>query len=237
MVKYIVQIFFLNSLFTFSQSIQSNLEYLYPSEGLEFKYQDNWGRKNYKKVIKQFKNNPLEPNDIVFLGNSLTAAGNNWSDRLDYPKIKNRGIGGDVTDGVFARLEEIIHFKPKAVFLLIGINDIRNNGSPYIPSPEYVGANIIKITNYLKRRCPQSQIFVQTILPTQKKGSSESINIVNDIIKSSENNDFEVIDLYSIFVNEKGVILNEYTTDGVHLNEKGYEKWTEFVKPIVHSLK
>jgi lysophospholipase L1-like esterase len=38
-------------------------------------------------------------------------------------------------------------------------------------------------------------------------------------------------------VNEKGVILNEYTTDGVHLNEKGYEKWTEFVKPIVHSLK
>ena len=93
-----------------------------------------------------------------------------------------------------------------------------------------------KLHNPVKR-CPQSQIFVQTILPTQKKGSSESINIVNEIIKSSENNDFEVIDFYSIFVNEKGVILNEYTTDGVHLNEKGYEKWTEFVKPIVHSLK
>ena len=37
----------------------------------------------------------------------------------------NRG-GGDTTDGVLARLDEIIYFKPKAV-LLIGINDLWNN--------------------------------------------------------------------------------------------------------------
>jgi len=33
------------------------------------------------------------------------------------------------------------------------------------------------------------------------------------------------------------LINKEYTTDGVHLNEKGYEKWAEFIKPIVHSIK
>jgi lysophospholipase L1-like esterase len=237
MIKFIIQLIFLNSLLTFSQSIHSNLEYLYPSEGLEFRYQEDWGRANYNKVIEQFKKKPLEKNDIVFLGNSITAGGNNWSKRLDYPKIKNRGIGGDVTDGVFARLEEIIHYKVKAIFLLIGINDIWNNGSPDIPSPEYIGTNIIKITHYLKMRSPKSRIYVQTVLPTEKEDLIESINTVNEIIKSSENKDFKVIDLHSIFVYEDGLINKEYTTDGVHLNEKGYEKWAEFIKPIVHSIK
>jgi len=237
MIRGLVQIIFLNSLLSFSQSNNSNLEYLYPSEGLEFKYQEDWGRENYKKVIKQFKNNPLEINDIVFLGNSITAGGKNWAERLDYPKIKNRGISGDVTDGVFARLEEIIHYRAKAIFLLIGINDVWNNGSPNIPSTEYIGANIVKIAQYLKMRSPKSLIYVQTVLPTLKEDFIESINAVNEIIMSSENNDFKVIDLHSIFVNEDGLIYKEYTTDGVHLNETGYEKWVDLIKPIVHSIK
>ena len=58
------------------------------------------------------------------MGNSITAGGGNWSLRLDYPNIKNRGIGGDTTDGVLARLDEVIYFQPEAVFLLIGINDL-----------------------------------------------------------------------------------------------------------------
>ncbi len=53
MIKFIIQLIFLNSLLTFSQSIHSNLEYLYPSEGLEFRYQEDWGRANYNKVIEQ----------------------------------------------------------------------------------------------------------------------------------------------------------------------------------------
>lgn len=238
MTKYIVQIVFLNSALCFSQSDNlSNLEYLYPSEGLELIYQDDWGRVNYKKAIKRFKKKPLEINDVVFLGNSITAGGKNWSERLDYPKIKNRGIGGDVTDGVFLRLEEIIHYKVKAIFLLIGINDIWNNDSPNIASPEYIGANIIKITQYLKMRSPESLIYVQTVLPTLEENFSESIDSVNDIIKSSENNNYKVIDLHSIFVDENGLMKKEYTTDGVHLNEKGYENWSEFIKPIVYSIK
>ena len=32
-----------------------------------------------------------------------------------------------------------------------------------------------------------------------------------------------VIDLYSIFVNNKGQLKNDLTYDGLHLNEKGYE--------------
>lgn len=237
MLKYLFSILYLNSLISFSQSENSNLNFLYPSEGLVFKYHDDWGRNNYINAIEEFKNNPLKLNDIVFLGNSITAGGKNWSQRLKHPNIRNRGIGGDVTDGIFGRLEEIVYFKPKAVFLLIGINDLWNNGSPNIPSPEYIGANIIKIARYIKKRCAESQIYVQTILPIHKEIFKENINKVNEIIKSGKSDVFKVIDLYSVFANEDGLMENNFTIDGVHLNEKGYEKWTEFIKPIISSLK
>lgn len=70
---------------------------------------------------------PLKLNDIFFQGIVLPPMAFSWSERLNYSNIKNRGIGGgDTTDGVLARIDEIICFKPIAVFLLIGINDISN---------------------------------------------------------------------------------------------------------------
>ena len=237
MTKNIFSILFLLHFFSFSQQDNLALDFLYPSEDLVFKYHDDWGKKNYKKVIKEFKKTPLKLNDIVFLGNSITAGGNDWSERLNYPNIKNRGIGGDTTDGVLARIDEIIYFKPIAVFLLIGINDIWNNGSPSIPSPKYIGNNINNIVEFIKGNCPETKIYVQTILPIEKEIFIESIKKVNKIIKSNQINEkYEVIDLYSLFANENGLMIKELSTDGIHLNEKGYQKWVEFIKPIVYSL-
>ena len=31
-------------------------------------------------------------------------------------------------------------------------------------------------------------------------------------------------------------MVKELSTDGIHLNEKGYRKCVEFIKPIVYSL-
>ena len=237
MTKNILSILFLLHFLSFSQQDNLALDFLYPSENLIFKYHDDWGKKNYEKVIKEFKKKPLKLNDIVFLGNSITAGGNDWSERLNYPNIKNRGIGGDTTEGVLARIDEIIYFKPIAVFLLIGINDIWNNGSPSIPSPEYIANNINNIVEFIKGNCPETKIYVQTILPVEKEIFIESIKKVNKIIKSNQINEkYEVIDLYSLFANENGLMIKELSTDGIHLNEKGYQKWVEFIKPIVYSL-
>ena len=156
--------------FIFSISNCTNkisIDHLYPSEDLTIQNHDDWGGEYYKKMIREFKSKPLKFNDIVFLGNSITEGGKDWSKRLNYSNIKNRGIGGDVTDGVLARLDEIIYFKPKAVFLLIGINDLYNN-SPSTPSPEYVGNNIVKIANVIKNNSPNTQVFVQTTLPINR---------------------------------------------------------------------
>jgi len=214
-----------------------SIDHLYPSEYLIIENHDDWGEGNYKKVIKEFKSNPLKYNDVVFLGNSITQGGKDWSKRLNYPNIKNRGIGGDVTDGVLARIDEIVYFKPKAVFLLIGINDLWNNGSPNNPSAEYIGNNIIKIAQVISAKAPKTKVYVQTVLPIDKEIYKNNILKVNEIIEANEKeNAYEIIDLYSIFATENGLIKKELSSDGIHLNEKGYNTWVEFIKPIVYSL-
>ena len=224
-------------IFTLSCKNSFSIDHLYPNEDLVIENHDEWGDGNYKKVIKEFKSNPLNYGDIVFLGNSITSGGKDWSKRLKHPNIRNRGIGGDVTDGVLARIDEITYFKPKAVFLLIGINDLWNNNSPNNPSAEYIANNIIQIAQVINAETPKTKIYVQTVLPIEKEQYKTSILKVNEIIKANEKeNPYQIVDLYSIFVNENGLIRKELSTDGIHLNEKGYDAWVEFIKPIICSI-
>ena len=224
-------------IFTLSCKNSFLIGHLYPNEDLVIENHDEWGGGNYKKVIKEFKSNPLNYGDIVFLGNSITSGGKDWSKRLKHPNIRNRGIGGDVTDGVLARIDEIIYFKPKAVFLLIGINDLWNNNSPNNPSAEYIANNIIQIAQVINAETPKTKIYVQTVLPIEKEQYKNNILKVNEIIKANEKeNPYQIVDLYSIFVNENGLIRKELSTDGIHLNEKGYDAWVEFIKPIIYSI-
>lgn len=222
--------------FSFSQN-PNNTNSLYPNENIFFKYQDEWGRNNYKKVVKEFKESPLNYQNIVFLGNSITAGGNDWGVRLNYPNIRNRGIGGDVTEGVLHRLNEITYYKPKAVFLLIGINDLWNV-SPFEPSVDYISKNIIRITQEIQKKSPETKVYVQTILPVEKQIYRAYINEINNILKLEESsNSYTIIDLHSFFVDDKGLIIEGFFSDGIHLTEEGYNNWVKVVRPVVHSIK
>ena len=53
---------------------------------------------------------------------------------------------------------------------------------------------------------------------------------------NEDNSIYKVIDLYSAFANDKGFIKSDLSYDGVHLSERGYKIWVDFIKPIVHSL-
>lgn len=176
--------------------------------------------------------------EIVFIGNSITEGGKNWSEKFNIPNIRNRGISGDVTDGVLGRLDEIIFFKPKAVFILIGINDLFNlYYKKQIPSPEYVGNNIIKIARTIKQNSPSTQIYVQTLLPTNKDFMKSNIDLVNTIITQDfPNKIFSVIDLNTSFSDDKGFLKKDLTSDGTHLTEKGYLLWVKIEKDLILSI-
>jgi lysophospholipase L1-like esterase len=230
-----------------SQPSARKMNRLFPKKENTSSYHNNWTKNYYPKRIKEFAKEPLTFGEIVFIGNSITEGGKDWSSRFGIAHVRNRGIAGDVTDGVLKRLDEIIYFKPKAVFILIGINDLfslhhteDNRELVYdkiVPSAAYVATNILKIAKRIHRKSPTTKIYVRTLLPTRRPFLKDDIILINQIIKkNTAKGYYQVIDLYTHFADASGELMQELTKDGVHLNDRGYERWVQFEKGIIESL-
>ena len=66
---------------------------------------------------------PVRPHHTVMLGNSLTERGA-WAEYFPEAHVINRGIGGDCVAGMAARLDSIVAGRPRAIFLMAGVNDL-----------------------------------------------------------------------------------------------------------------
>ena len=148
-----------------SQSMENHfstyLGDLYPDSMIAIKYQEDWQKDLYLKRIAQFKNKPIGFNKIVFLGNSITEKGGNWNKRFGVNNIVNRGVSGDITEGILSRLDEIIYYKPTTIFLLIGINDIFDNyPNRKNKNSSQIAKNIIQIAENIYKNCRNTKIFI-----------------------------------------------------------------------------
>lgn len=85
----------------------------------------------YYQRATLFEELPIDNDDIVFLGNSITD-NCEWHELFDNPNIKNRGISSDVSMGVYDRLNPIVAGKPAKIFLMIGINDVSQIGRAHV---------------------------------------------------------------------------------------------------------
>lgn len=206
--------------------------YLYPSPSVVIPYHTQWTKTHYIKKIVEFKANPLQFGDIVLVGNSITEQGGNWGQRFNNSKVKNRGIAGDVTAGVINRLAEIYYYKPKKVFLKIGINDLFQDNL----TPEYVANTIKLIVDKIHLESPDTKIYVHTILPTANNTALKTkIVATNTIIKNSVSSYYQVIDLHPLFADANDLMISSYTVDGVHLTEAGYVLWQNYIKEFVNN--
>lgn len=206
---------------------------LYPSPNVVISNHTEWTKTHYIERIVEFKANPLQNGDVVFVGNSITELGGNWGQRFNNSKVKNRGIAGDVTAGILNRLAEIYYYKPKKVFLKIGINDLFHNEL----TPEYVANNIKSIVEKIHLESPDTKIYVQTILPTANNNpSKERIATTNTILKAmTPTNYLQIIDLHSRFADKNDLMVSSYTTDGLHLTELGYLAWQNYIIEFVNN--
>lgn len=207
---------------------------LYPSPDVVIPYHTEWTKTHYIKKIAEFKANPLQIGDIVFIGNSITEQGKDWGQRFNNPKVKNRGIAGDVTAGIINRLAELNYYKPKKVFLKIGINDMFQDEL----TPEYIANNIKSIVDKIHLESPNTKIYVHTIIPTSNNTALKNkIVATNTILKNSPPTDYsQIIDLYPLFADANDLMISSYSIDGIHLSEAGYVVWQNFIKEFVNDL-
>lgn len=181
---------------------------------------------------------PKDSNAIIFLGNSLTQ----YFELAEFFQdihIKNRGIHGDMLDGVLKRLTPIIASQPGKIFIELGVNDIEQN----VPQDKVI-ERYKRLLDTLKTTCPGTKLYVQSLLPVADSSQylptsycSQQMNksivaVNNELRKLAEMEQCTFIDAYSQFV-FAGQLNPKYSVDGVHLSGEGYLLWTRILKPYV----
>lgn len=170
---------------------------------------------------------PKDTSDIIFLGNSIIE-GCEWTELFQNPRIKNRGIGGDDTEGVLNRLDDIVVSKPQKIFLLIGINDFSKGRKE-----KDILINYDRILNIIKSKSSGTIVYIQSILPVddKKNKTAKNVDIMSlnqGLVKLSMQYGFTYIDLYSLFI-KGGDLDSTMSNDGVHLMGSGYLKWKDAI--------
>jgi lysophospholipase L1-like esterase len=166
---------------------------------------------------------------VVMLGDSLTERAQ-WSEITGCPFVANRGIGGDTSSGVLQRIENSIQLKPRAVFLMIGVNDVSSG----VRTPLIV-ANLERILDRLAGA--RAHVFLAYVLPvtkTYKRKINPQIDELNSALeKLVQRPGVGAIDLRSKMSDGEGNLRADLSIDGIHLNTEGYRIWRDAIAPLV----
>ena len=171
----------------------------------------------------------IQPGDIVFLGDSLTA-GSSWKKAFPHLPVKNHGIAGDTARGVLRRLDRVVQGQPGAIFLMIGINDLYI--SPFSTNTELLYL-YEEILNKIQEKTPKTLVFTQSILPSESFFAERITQLNLEIEKLSRPRGYTHIDLFPHFADADGALRNTLTDDGVHLLPAGYDLWTKLLTPYL----
>lgn len=177
----------------------------------------------FEKENEEYKSKDV---DVVFLGDSLT---DGYDVKRFYPEyvVLNRGISGDTTVWLEERLDVSLYaVQPKVAVMLIGANNM-----------DKMLENYESILKSFKENAPNTKIVLLSLTSMSGEwGKKNQLAAYNNVqIKMyAEIYGYEYVDLYSALLNlETGEIYDEYTTDGGHLTEKGYEVLTAKIKPAI----
>jgi hexosaminidase len=187
----------------------------------------------HEQLLSMFRACPDTKGAIIFLGNSITEGGN-WEEIFQMDNILNRGIGGDVTAGVLARMDEIVRHEPSKLFICIGTNDLARG----VEIPDII-ANYEAIIETVREASPETVIYVQSVLPVGEKvffghdnGKIKSLN--EEIIKMCAEKQITYIDLYTGFTDSNGYLDPQYTNDNLHLLGGAYLVWKDKIAQYVY---
>lgn len=184
-----------------------------------------------KKVV-EIKND----DNYLFLGDSITDYYDLDKYYVDMPVV-NSGIAGNTTKDILNNMKKRVYdYNPSKIFLLIGTNDPFKD----IEFEETI-ENLEKIVSEIKKNRPYAKLYLESILPinntdddkinhekvSDKRSNENIIKMNKEIKRIADENDLVYINLYDKLLDEEGNLKLEYTKEGLHLSDKGYEVFTD----------
>ena len=198
--------------------------------------------KELNKELNTLKVSNKNYTNYLFLGDSIT----DFYDLDKYYKgykVVNSGISGNQTSDILDNLQKRAYvYNPSTIFLLIGTNDYIHNKK----EDETVN-NIKEIVDKLNKNLPNAKIYLQSIYPINdtddQKISKSMVSIRNNTSIKKINSELKkycndknctYLDVYSLLEDKDGNLKLEYTKEGLHMSDKGYEVITKELKKYMH---
>ena len=176
---------------------------------------------------------PDTDNEIIMVGNSITDQGL-WTELFNDLRVKNRGIGGDDTEGILERLDEITASQPDKIFIMIGTNDLAK-----LKTVNEILNNYRTILDRIAADSPDTKVHIQSVLPTEDavhttRKNTDIMAINKELEKIADQRGLVYIDLFTPFATEENKLNKEYSIDGLHLNGEGYLLWKELIDEYIN---
>lgn len=192
------------------------------------------GRRELFELLASASSDPRVPQGtrVVMLGDSLTDFGE-WQELLGRCDVLNRGIGADTLSRAGARIDTVVALQPRAVVVMLGINDLLRGRSV-----EQTLGDHAALIELLHERLPGAHLLVQGLLPV-RPGSTEKVEIdtalvrrFNEGLRAAANSPGRAlyssyVDVGAEMIGADGELDSSLTTDGLHLNGRGYELWRD----------
>lgn len=202
-------------------------------------------KKEVKKVIPSKKEEEIILDDnYLFVGDFYTKDFDFEKFELDYHYVKDSDKDYTIKDILDNRREKIYRYNPSVVFIQLGINDLNDDRD----NKEIID-DLKEIIKGIKDNRPYAKIFVESIYPIDKEHEEFDEDLIDKDIdnKCIEDLNKEIkemvvsekvnyLDIYSV-LSDDGKLKGEYTTDGIHLSEEGYNKILDIIKKELNNLK
>jgi len=171
---------------------------------------------------------PPDPQRVVFMGDSIT---DGWKLPQYFPDkpYVNRGISGQTTPQMLVRMfEDVINLRPAVLVIFAGTNDIARNTGP--ETIEMVEENFQAMTELAQLHAIKVVLCALTPVSDYGPRKMTEARPPADILKlNAWLKDYAArshaiyADYFAALVDDKGMLKDGFSRDGLHPNDKGYE--------------
>lgn len=197
------------------------------------------GQNKWEPAIRDFERadqaHPPTPGMIVFTGSSSIRRWETLAEEMAPLGVINRGFGGAQLDDVdlYAR-RIVIPYKPRAVVLYAGDNDLAEGSSK---TPETVLHEFQQFVQIVHEALPQTLIYYISIKPSTLRWAQwPQMKAANELIAAYIRTQprTQYIDIAPPMLKADGTPRRELlAADGLHPTPECYRLWTSIIKPVL----